>query len=171
MAKCVDSALTEHTETLCLLLGKAVGHTVLGFVYAMFDSPWLQALLQGGPWPSDSETARGVPGGCLGQGPWVGPAFSASHWCGVLLFLAINLLCPSEQDMTMPVASHPRAMATPRRGPAVDAALDFAMRLDCDAWPGIPKPVEAMLPWLLSHYNSKSDCAWPVAPSQSPAHA
>ena len=172
MAKHVNDALTEHIEIMCSLLGRAVGHTVLGFVYAMFESHWLQGLLKGGPWGTNSDAARGFPGGCLGQGPWVGPAISASHWCGILIYVAIVLLCPTEGDeKDMSGTSHPRAIATPQRGPAVNSALDFAMRLDGNAWPGIPRPVEAMLPWFLSHYNSKGSFAWPLAQSQSPAHA
>jgi hypothetical protein len=48
MAKQVDKAITDYMEAVFKLLGRAVGHTVIGFVFAMLDSPWLRALLQGG---------------------------------------------------------------------------------------------------------------------------
>ena len=163
MANQVDKAITEHFRTLCLLLGRAVGHTVLGFVYAMFETPWLQALLREEPMTSVPAGAHGFIDGCLGQGPWAGPPLSANHWCGALLYLAITLLCSPEHERDMiEQGSHPRAMATPRTGPAVDKAVEFAMRLDCDAWPGVKLPVQAMTPWLLSHYNKKCDYTWPM---------
>ena len=162
MATQVEKAITAHFENLCLLLGRAVGHTVLGFVYAMFEAPWLQALLREEPRTCVPDGAHGFIDGCLGQGPWAGPLLSANHWCGALLYLAITLLCSPDHERSKQ-GSHPRAMATPQTGPAVDKALDFAMGLDCDAWPGVKLPVQAMTPWLLSHYNKKCDYTWPMA--------
>jgi len=114
MAKCVDRALTEHTGTLCSLLGREIGHTLLGFVYAMFDSSWLQVVLQGGPWPFDSETATGVSRSLPRPGSMGRTSFCARHWCGELLYLAIILLCP--QSMRWACRSHRSQGPSPHPG-------------------------------------------------------
>ena len=46
----VSTAPLPNTSRPCVLLGRAVGRTVLGFWYTMFESLWLQGLLKGGPW-------------------------------------------------------------------------------------------------------------------------
>jgi hypothetical protein len=159
--KQVDTAIMASIETVLLLLGRAVGHTVMGFVYAMFEAPWLQQLLR--PMPQVPDGAKGGSGCSTGQGPWAGPPISADHWCGALLFLALTLLCSPDHERSVAQGSNPRAVATPRTGPAVDSALDFAVSMDSEAWPGVKRPVQAIIPCLLSHYNTHSDYTWPQA--------
>ena len=69
MATDIDKAITTHFETLRLLLGRAVAHTVLGFVYAMVDSPWLQALFKQKPRTCFPDGAHGFVDGCFRPGP------------------------------------------------------------------------------------------------------
>ena len=158
----VDAAITASVEQVLVVLGKPVGHTVIGFVYAMFESPWLKQIL--GPTVVDVDGAHGFPWGCIGRGPWVGPPISASHWCGTLLYIALTMLCsPDHERLSKPDGSNPRAVATPCAGPAVDAALDFAGSMDNGAWLGVTNPVQAMVPWLMSHYNHHCDYTWPSA--------
>ena len=49
MATRVDRAITASMEAVLNFLGKAVGHTVFGFLCAMMECPWLQDILEGGP--------------------------------------------------------------------------------------------------------------------------
>jgi hypothetical protein len=155
MAKQVDIAITSSIDTVLMLLGKAVGHTVIGFVFALRDCHWLQGLLKGGLGTWEPHHAEWVPESCTDHGLWTGPPISADHWCGALLYLALCLLCFTGH------ASNPRTMAAPCRGPAFDRAVNFAIGIDKDAWHGIQMPVLAMSPWLLSHYEHHRDISWP----------
>ena len=48
MATRVDRAIIASMEAVLNFLGKAVGHTVFGFLFAMMECPWLQDILEGG---------------------------------------------------------------------------------------------------------------------------
>ena len=157
----IGQLLAAQQPLLLHHFGQASGHAVLAWAFSMLGTGWCQDIIQGGPKTWDPPTAGGCPHTVLGQGPWRGPDIDVGHWTGLLLHVAIEMLVPpffGKSEGPLPDESHgcPEwlGLMTPQPGPGLVATREFVRRLG-PPWPCLKQgtPVEALLPWFMSHYN------------------
>ena len=151
----VEAILDSSVPHLMNIMGKPAAFTLVGLCFAILESGWCRDLIAGGPLPGTYALGDvGIPDAAAGQGPWKGPPISDTHWVGVVVLLAMEVMSSEVGLCDRNTRQGPLGSLWSMPSATTTAVKHWARNLGAGEWgTAWPWPSQHLLLWLVCHYN------------------